>query len=438
MSLRPKKKKDRPPKIVYEKVEEKNDLSITLGKDQEEALNKLRQFWNDKTQEFYLLKGFAGTGKSTLSSVFLNELPQSKIRLCATTNKAASVLREKCNEAGLNIKVTTIYKLLKLVPQQIGEQWKLRQQAEPNIKSVDLIIIDECSMVDSDLWNQLQDLPFQYSLKILLMGDPAQLPPINESSSPSFDIPFSSELSEVYRQGKGNPILAYSLEIRKALEHSSKEIPLPKASHNIHLFKSETEWKNTILHDFKTTNVTNHDNQLQILSWTNQRVNKWNKWVQQHIYPSEHGPFPENQPLILTSPVTKGGWKSPHEVVLPNNEPVKVIASRHISWRSLDLWELDLRSIDGTIVTIIYIPDPLKDDVELKLNEWRAERHNKVNGQEVINKWQQQCVGIQPASAMTIHRSQGSSFEVVYIDFVSILKCKDPQQLLQLLYVAIT
>jgi hypothetical protein len=123
---------------------------------------------------------------------------------------------------------------------------------------------------------------------------------------------------------------------------------------------------------------------------------------------------------------------------LPTDEPVRMIAGRALDWRGLALWELDLRSLDGTIVSTIYVPSELKDQVEQECDNWRMERISKISGQEMITKWKRRCVNVQPASAITIHRSQGSSFNEVYLDLPSILSCPDRQQMLQLLYVAVT
>lgn len=431
-----KNKKKRPPKVVMSHTEI-HQPKYELGHEQQKALDALKHFW-ESDLEFYLLKGYAGTGKSTLCSIFLNELPQQNIRLCASTNKAASILDNKCREGGLNVKVTTIHKLLKLVPQQIGDQWRLRQIDEPLLENIDLIIIDECSMISEEIWNLLQDLPFRYQLKILCMGDPAQLPPVNEKESPCFQIPNLSELTEIFRQSQDHPILNYSLKLREALKKPEQPIPLPNASPGIQLFSDRSSWLDSLYRDFQKPGSKNKLDHLQILSWTNQRVEKWNQWVQKNIYPSEHGPFSTDQFLTLTTPLIKGGWNSTRQILMPNNECVKVIASKQIDWRGLSIWELDIRNLLGEVATIVYVPPELKESFDLQCRQWEEESKQKISIQQQIANWKMRQVGIQPSTSLTIHRSQGSSFEIVYLDLPSILSCPKRDECLQMLYVAIT
>jgi len=415
-----------------------SELNFALGHEQKVALAQLRHFWNSKDCEFFLIKGFAGTGKSTLCSVFLSELPSDKVRLSATTHKAVAVLHDKCRELGLDIHTCTIYNMLHLVPQQMGDKTRLRQIGEPQLDGIELIVIDECSMISRELWNFLQDLPFEKNIKLLFMGDPAQLPPIHETLSPTFSIPQHCSLTEIFRQEKNNPILDYSLKLRHAQNNPALELPLPIAGDTIHLFQNEQTWQSDLIQSYHHDPQGHYPHQLQILAWTNRRVDKWNSLVQRNIFPTKRGPFSTTQPLILTSPIIKGGWSTPQQLIMANNESVRVIASRPLPWRGLTLWELDLRSTEGHAATIIYIAPEQKELVDLECHKWAQERHAKVDGTALIEKWRQRCVGVQPSAALTVHRSQGSSFNTVYLDLPSILQCKDRQQCLQLLYVAVT
>ena len=442
MSLR--RREPRPSKTIAQPEQklEPPELGISLGAEQERALQDLRDFWQSKDRDFHLLQGYAGTGKSTLCTIFLRELPPQHVRLCATTNKAVSVLDAMCQEVELDMTTSTIHKLLRLVPEDRGGQWKLRQMSPPNLAGLRLIVVDECSMISEDLWSHLQDVPCQFPVKVLFMGDPAQLPPVKETESPSFSIPFRSQLLEVFRQGKDHPILAYSLALRQAMAHESLDIPLPETiqtvAGGIEIFHDEKAWQADMLKSFSSPESKSNEDQVRVLTWTNRRVGKWNGVISKHIYPVERGPFSDQQPLILTSPVTKGGWTTPWQVVLSTDEPVRMIGCRALDWRGLALWELDLRSLDGTVVSTIYVPPELKDQVEREIENWQVERVSKIAGHDMITKWKRRCVGVQPASAITIHRSQGSSFNEVYLDLPSILSCPERQQMLQLLYVAVT
>jgi len=153
---------------------------IDLSKDQQEAFDTIIGWISKPIGEYISLGGFAGTGKSTLLSKIRNHLPISRrIAFCAFTGKAASVLRSKLNAVGVqrfpNDYCGTIHSLIyEPVIDKNGEVegWNLKPQIE-----YDLIVIDEASMVDEDLFRDLKS----YHLPILAVGDHGQLPAISGS-----------------------------------------------------------------------------------------------------------------------------------------------------------------------------------------------------------------------------------------------------------------
>lgn len=447
MSLH-RKKKVRPSKTIAQREtpshgkEHQLTPNFELGFQQSLAMDGLSAFLKAQDQDFYLLKGYAGTGKSTLCTLFLSQFETGRVRLCATTNKAVRILEEMSTALDLHFPCSTIHKLLKLVPEQRGEKWVLRQVSEPDLSGIDLIVVDECSMIGEDLWRHLQDIPCRWPIKVLFMGDPAQLPPVGEEASPSFLIPHGSELTEVFRQGKGHPIIAYSMAIRLAMGESLPEplleLPFPEHSSQIEIHEDRLLWQQAMLEAFQQPEARRDVDEVRALSYTNRRVALWNDLITSKIYPDKEGPFSKDQALMLTSPVTKGGWTQPWQVVMPTDEPVRLIASRAIQWRGIDLWELDVCNLEHTIVTVTYVPPQLQYEVDKELERWREERIGKISPLEKIEKWKRHCVKVQAASAITIHRSQGSSFGTVFLDLPSIRKCREAQQSLQLLYVAVT
>lgn len=148
-----------------------------------QALDLIQRWDQTPTKQTFTLGGFAGTGKTSLIPHIREELhPNSAV--VTYTNKAASVLRGKGE-----IDATTIFKLMyKLV----DAEHMIWQRAD--FLSVDLIIVDEASMVGQDIRNDLES----YGVPVLYVGDPFQLPPVKEESVMDY---CDFTLTEVRRHG---------------------------------------------------------------------------------------------------------------------------------------------------------------------------------------------------------------------------------------------
>ena len=140
----------------------------TWSPQQDEALRAVSEWLKDKSgPQVFRLFGWAGTGKSTLA-VHLAQGVRS-VKYAAFTGKAALVMRKKgCKGA------STIHSLIySLVSEKEGEP-KFALDPESDAATADLIVIDEVSMVDESLGRDL----LSFGTKVLVLGDPFQLPPV--------------------------------------------------------------------------------------------------------------------------------------------------------------------------------------------------------------------------------------------------------------------
>ncbi|OGS12346.1 MAG: hypothetical protein A2234_07730 [Elusimicrobia bacterium RIFOXYA2_FULL_58_8] len=183
---------------------------MRLSDDQQKALEILLVWHKDlEKSPFVTLGGYAGTGKTTLISVFKNELVKTnksiKIAFCSYTGRAAQNLKNKLKEAGAlcaKDSVSTIHGLIYTPLEDQGGQitgWERRDALER-----DLIIVDEASMVDGLIWRDL----LSYNIPVIAVGDHGQLPPI----SGKFNLMERPEilLTQIHRQAKDNPIIKVS------------------------------------------------------------------------------------------------------------------------------------------------------------------------------------------------------------------------------------
>ena len=183
---------------------------MELSQDQQKALVKLLSWYKDRDRKrFITLGGYAGTGKTTLISIFKNELAKAekgiKIAFCSYTGRAAQNLRNKLKEAGAlcaRDSVSTIHGLI-YTPQE-GSNGQITGWDRKDELERDLIIVDEASMVDGLIWGDL----LSYNIPIIAVGDHGQLPPI----SGNFNLMEAPEilLTQIHRQARDNPIIKVS------------------------------------------------------------------------------------------------------------------------------------------------------------------------------------------------------------------------------------
>jgi ATP-dependent exoDNAse (exonuclease V) alpha subunit len=179
---------------------------------QDAALAAVSRWLKAGEPQVFRLFGYAGTGKTTLAR-HIAESADGGVAFAAYTGKAAHVMRAKgCVGAG------TIHSLIyrSRGEDENGPTFVLNNDSEAG--KVGLVIIDECSMVDEAVGVDL----LSFGKPILVLGDPAQLPPIAGGgyfTSAEPDV----MLTEVHRQAANDPIIAMSMTVRegRVLEEGS-------------------------------------------------------------------------------------------------------------------------------------------------------------------------------------------------------------------------
>tara|TARA_B100000886_G_scaffold157659_2_gene107458 strand:+ start:1041 stop:2471 length:1431 start_codon:yes stop_codon:yes gene_type:complete len=189
-----------------------------------------------KPNAVFLLKGYAGTGKTTLISSLVKDIWKTgfKIILMAPTGRAAKLMTAYSNTSAKTIHKQIYYP-------KAEKSGKMSFQLKPNKYKKTLFVIDEASMIGDERQNTklfengslLNDV-VQYVTrgdycKLLLVGDQAQLPPVNLDLSPAldkeelhqfhFDKVFIVELDKVIRQKKDSGILKNASQLRVDLNH---------------------------------------------------------------------------------------------------------------------------------------------------------------------------------------------------------------------------
>jgi exodeoxyribonuclease-5 len=157
----------------------------------------------NNTPPVFRLFGYAGTGKTTLAKHIAAGV-DGKVLFAAFTGKAASVMRQKgCTGA------STIHSLIYRARESGEETPSFDLWHDSPAAKARLIVIDECSMVDAELGRDL----LSFGSPVLVLGDPAQLPPIQGGGFFTDQAP-DAMLTEVHRQALGDPIVQLSMEVR--------------------------------------------------------------------------------------------------------------------------------------------------------------------------------------------------------------------------------
>ncbi len=176
---------------------------MTWSPQQDDALKAVAKWLRRGDRQVFRLFGYAGTGKTTLARHIADDVDGDVI-FGAYTGKAALVLRSRgCSDA------STIHSMIyrSRESDEGGPLFVLNPQS-PAAKA-DLIVIDECSMVDEELGRDL----LSFGSPVLVLGDPAQLPPVKGGGFFT-DAEPDVMLTEVHRQARDNPIIHLSMAVR--------------------------------------------------------------------------------------------------------------------------------------------------------------------------------------------------------------------------------
>ncbi len=233
-------------KESFEKLMLKNFVhEPTSG--QSKLIKQLTSFsFSEKENCVFLLKGYAGTGKTSIIGALVNTLPKYKINylLMAPTGRAAKVLSNYSHKPAFTIH-KKIYK-----PKADKENGGASFVLQPNKYENTIFIVDEASMIGDgsgnlestalagsrSLLDDLMDFTIQgKNCKLLFIGDTAQLPPVGLDQSPALSLEYlksafpvtihSTELTEVMRQAEESGILSNATSLRFAIKTNREEVP---------------------------------------------------------------------------------------------------------------------------------------------------------------------------------------------------------------------
>jgi len=389
-------------------------------------------FNNDKE---LIISGAGGVGKTYLMGYLIDKILPRYVNTCsmmgikpqydtahvtATTNKAAEVLGEATNRPS-----RTIHSFLGLRIKENYTTGRTDLQKTPNWKvhEREIIFVDECSMIDSSLYKAIQE--GTCNCKIVYVGDHSQLPPVFEDISPIYknNIPFF-ELTEPMRNASQPSLRALCDQVRATVATGVFK-PIQTVPGVIDWFDEDATAE--AVKDYFVSNKTDS----RILAYSNAAVNNLNSYIRQAKgLPDE---YVTGDQLVSNTALQFGTTSISIE------EPIQILSIENSvmdmqfgETAKLEVRYMDLLGKFGQVLKSILVPT------------------NKIHYEQLVKYFAKQkdwptyftlkntFPDLRPRDACTVHKSQGSTYDTVFIDLNSLSTCNQPKLAARLLYVAVT
>jgi ATP-dependent exoDNAse (exonuclease V) alpha subunit len=408
------------------------------------ALRHLSAFLlSEKPNPTYILRGYAGTGKTTLVRVLVKTLPMLGMRhvLLAPTGRAAKVLNGYTQKDA-----STIHR--RIYQAQAFPDGSFRITRAENKSKNALFIVDEASMIGEQrefggksLLDDLLDYVFSgENCRLLLIGDTAQLPPVESSESPALDCEYlkaefpvtvaTYELTEVKRQALASGILYNATTIRERIkeQRSSYDLPIFTLEGFGDVQRIEPEVFEELLYRVFSENA---DNEAVIVCKSNKRANLFNQAIRGRILNIE-GEVATGDRLMVVKNNYAWAEGNPNISFIANGDMAELRKIKHFEemygFRFADV-ELnfvdypDAPNLEAKILldTLYSNSASLTEDENRRLFQAieedymdipsRRERYKEMRKNPWFNALQ-----VKFAYALTCHKTQGGQWNTVFID----------------------
>ena len=422
-------------------------MSLTLSQDQTDAIDGVMATLfgpqNVTEHAVAVLTGSAGTGKTTTVYEIVNKLskmlPRPNVQLCATTHRAAAVLKSV-----VGAEVTTAHSAFKLKPSvtKYGKE-VLKLAGRCDIPMGSVVVIDESSMIGNAFLLAIVETVKALKLKILFVGDNYQLPPpkdicsIFDGSLPVFT------LTHVHRQAVNNPILDKAIEYREFIEGRRSTEPELKTTLNSIgegiTMLPHSEFVSSFVKRYMSYD-TGADVEVPLCTYTNESAINYNTMIRKAAYFLEDSiePYYSGERLVANSIVKQGDT-----VLLTNNEAVTVLDYNKGEMLGIPGYHIKVSGVptkynpSGQKQVFSPVTTAAADKVLNELKKQAIASHSKSGWLEFY-ELKNSLADLRPPFAGTTHKAQGGTFSSVYIDKVNINKCRDPMTRARLFYVALT
>jgi ATP-dependent exoDNAse (exonuclease V) alpha subunit len=430
-------------------------IKLTCG--QEKALDVLTRFCTENEEGSMVISGYSGTGKTYVTKALIESIVNAAnlknqildtanrpririptIQLAATTNKAAEAL-----SLATSMIAVTIHSYLGIrVKTKFNKGGKATTEtSQPSkLAGCDILIIDEASFIDNDLLEKIEKSTKK--VKVIYIGDPAQLAPINCEETPVFTQGFDTVfLTEIVRQEPGNQIIIASKSFRDAAKGKVYEPFQPDMNKVVHL--NSTDFNTEMLKEFIRPDFTERD--AKVLAWTNKMVKTYNAIIKEKItgdHMLKAGDYAVCNNYFSTQNTrnpfhnaefgTEFSYSS--TITIPTDTTIRIMEVIPVRYTystisgtpKINLLQYRIES-KGNIGYAYACNDPRLDLVR--------KAFAKKNDTSKLKQLEDWLIDLRPLYACTINKSQGSTYNRVFLDLNDVDKCRNKNQVHRMLYV---
>lgn len=424
--------------IDFEDVTEENfeNKKLEFNTEQKIAIEKTIDFIkNGNPDEFFVIEGKAGTGKTTIVKEIIDNLDTKSIVIAALSHKAKSVLNEKLNGEISSYSIAGLLGMTLDMETGIFKNSKENVFAEYPIENYKVIIIDEASMVNEEALDLIMEMK-DPNAKVIFIGDIGQLPPIRTNKnpyyegkndlfgkkSPVFNSKNKTTLVERVRQGELSPILPFA---DYYWENSQKNTPLQNPvveerksiiseSGNLIFVNSFENISKKVVNLFLEAKKDFNPNYIKFVTYRNSKKEEINNFIHSALFGKNSNEFNEGELIIFND-----NFKS-----FENSYETSVIeaSEEETDSNNLNYFLLTVEDAEFNKVKIPVLSRKSKnlhnELVKKAFSEAFASKGSYNYKENLAKAWglKNKFANIDYGYAITSHKSQGSTYDYVIVD----------------------
>ncbi len=422
-------------------VENEGSFFKELKEGQRRAFREIRSFVYDRNREAdweMLLEGGAGTGKTFLQKALVFDIP---VNWCCTalTNQAAKVLQANVGE---NATCRTVYSVFGIQMTPREDLLELKYPATPvDLTKYDVITVDEAGMTNKALCKYIRFVCRMQGIKLLWVGDRAQLNPVGEGISTVFKTRRRVALKKVLRHD--NQILQFALHVREqVLSYPESRVKLRSNNDGRQgVWKLKTSNYYDQIEAAAAEGMFTRPNDTKVIAWRRKSVELANRLIRKTIYgrdASKEMWLPGDR-IAVREPVHS---REDGSVVLAHVEDegsiLSSVLTKSTKYPNLMCYRTAVKIDDGQAITLDILTERSQPVYEDELNRLARIAKNDTKQWKAFWALKKSFHNVLHSYAKTAHRAQGSTYTNVFADATEILSNPDEEEALRCFYVTAT